>query len=261
MAAFAANSLLNRAAVGGGLIEAMPFALVRVIAGALVLAALARVWPGWRHLAPALWLSLYLVGFSLAYRQLDAGIGALILFAAVQATMLAGALIQGERIGAARLAGAGLALAGLAALVWPGTGAVPALAPALVMAGAGIGWGLYSLAGRGSAAPLADTAANFALAVPLVALATVPAGWGTPQPGGIALAVIGGAVTSGLGYALWYAVLPRLGVARGAAVQLSVPVLALVAGAALLGEAPGPLTLVTCAIILTGVALAMRPTR
>lgn len=261
MAAFAANSVLNRLAVGGGMIDPLPFALVRVTAGALVLTALARSWPGRANLLPALWLTLYLVGFSLAYRTLDAGIGALILFAGVQVTMLAGAAAGGERVPPRRLAGGALALAGLAALLVPGTGAVPAPGPAMAMAAAALGWGLYSLAGRGSVAPLRATAANFVLAVPLVALATLPAGTGTPSVPGLALAVLSGAVTSGLGYALWYAILPALGAARAAVAQLSVPVIALAGGAVILGEGLSAGGSAAAALVMAGVALAVVPGR
>ncbi|MCW1932686.1 DMT family transporter [Pararhodobacter zhoushanensis] len=261
MVAFAANSLLNRAAVGGGLIEALPFALIRVTAGALVLAALARAWPGRANLLPALWLTLYLVGFSLAYRALDSGIGALILFAGVQVTMLAGAVMGGEQPPARRFWGAGLALAGLAGLLLPGADAVPALPPALLMGAAALGWGLYSLAGRRAADPLQATAANFLLATPMVALACLPAGLGDIAPMGWVLAIVSGAVTSGLGYALWYAVLPQLGAARAAAAQLTVPVIALAAGAMLMGERLSSGAVLACAVVLAGVALATLPRR
>ncbi len=261
MVAFAANSLLNRAAVGAGLIDALPFALIRVIAGALVLGALARAKPGRVNLAPALWLTVYLVGFSLAYTALDAGIGALILFAGVQVTMLAGAVIGGEHPPARRFLGAGVALAGLAALLLPGTGAVPTPTPALLMAAAALGWGLYSLAGRGATAPLRATAANFLLAAPMVALAALPFGLPTPSARGVLLAVISGAITSGLGYALWYAVLPRLGAARAAVAQLSVPVIAIGAGALLLGERLSTGAMIAAAVVLAGVALATLPGR
>lgn len=266
MVAFAANSLLNRAAVGTGLIGALPFALVRVVAGAVALGLMARARPGRANLGPALALTLYLAGFSLAYGALDAGIGALILFAMVQATMLAGALIAGERPPARRLAGAALALTGLAALMLPGTGAVPAAGPALVMAAAGVGWGLYSLAGRGATNPLRASASNFLLAVPMVALVTLAAGLspgdGVPLSArGVLLGVIAGALTSGLGYALWYAILPGLGAARAAVVQLSVPVLALIAGALLLGERLGVGALAAAGVTMAGVALASVPAR
>lgn len=261
MLAFAANSLLNRAAVGGGQIGAMPFAVIRVLAGALVLGLLARARPTRANLAPALWLTLYLVGFSLAYAALDAGIGALILFAGVQVTMLAGAVALGEHPPPRRFAGAALALAGLAALLLPGTGAVPGLAPALLMAVAAGGWGLYSLAGRGSAAPLRATAANFLLAAPMVALAALPFGLGEVAPMGVGLALVSGALTSGLGYALWYRVLPELGAGRAAVAQLSVPVIAILGGALWLGEALSLGATLASAVVLAGVALATTPAR
>lgn len=260
MVAFAANSLLNRAAVGGGLIGAMPFAVIRVLAGAAVLGLLARARPTRRTLGPALALALYLIGFSLAYTQLDAGIGALILFAGVQVTMLAGAAAMGEPVPARRYAGAAVALAGLGALLWPGTGAVPGLAPAALMAAAALGWGLYSLAGRGSRDPLRATAANFLLASPVVALAALPFDRAMTLPGA-ALAVIAGAVTSGLGYALWYAVLPQLGAARAAVAQLTVPVIAVAGGVLLLGEALSPAAALASGVVLAGVALAVLPAR
>ncbi|MCB1360118.1 MAG: DMT family transporter [Rhodobacteraceae bacterium] len=261
MVAFAANSLLNRWAVSGGLIAPLPFALIRVAAGALVLGVLARARPTRATLKPAVWLTLYLVGFSLAYSELDAGVGALILFAGVQVTMLAGAALAGDPPTPRRLLGAGVALLGLAGLLWPGTQAVPAPGPALLMGLAALGWGLYSLAGRGGTAPLKATAANFLLATPLVALAVLPAGLGGTQPEGIALAVVAGAVTSGLGYALWYAVLPGLGAQRAAVAQLTVPVIAIAAGALFLGERLSPAALVAAAVVLGGVALATLPAR
>ena len=261
MVAFAANSLLNRVAVGSGEIGAMPFALVRVIAGAVVLALLARARPKLSNIAPALWLTLYLVGFSLAYLALNAGVGALILFAGVQVTMLAGAVIGGERPPTRRFAGAGLALAGLALLLWPGSEGAPAVRPALLMGAAALGWGLYSLAGRKAAQPLQATAANFLLAVPVVALAALPFGWGSPSYQGLALAIVSGALTSGLGYALWYAVLPQLGATRAAVAQLTVPVIAIVAGLFFLGETLSLTAGIACAIVLAGVSLAMLPSR
>ncbi|MEZ5751152.1 MAG: DMT family transporter [Paracoccaceae bacterium] len=261
MVAFAANSLLNRAAVGGGLIDALPFALLRVLAGAVVLAMLARAWPTRRAILPGIWLATYLLGFSLAYVALDAGIGALILFAGVQVTMLAGALFSSEAVPPRRMIGAGIALAGLAGLMVPGAGAVPGVVPALLMAMAAFGWGLYSLAGRGAQTPLRDTAANFLVASPIIALAALPAPWAGTQPAGVALALVAGAITSGLGYALWYRILPRLGASRAAVAQLCVPVIALAAGALLLGETLTGWALGASGVVLAGVALAQFPTR
>ena len=262
MTAFAGNSVLNRLAVADGAIGAEPFAVIRLASGALALAALTAV----RGREPArtgwigpLALLLYLVGFSLAYRGLDAATGALILFGGVQAVMFAGGLIGGERIARARWLGMALATAGLALLLGPGAGASRA-GPAAAMALAALGWGLYSLAGRRAADPLGETAANFLVAtplcLPLLLLAAGPvSGWGA------ALAVVSGAATSGLGYAAWYAVLPRLEASAAGLAQLSVPLIALAGGAALLGEWPGGRFAPAAALILGGIALGLSPAR
>lgn len=264
MTAFAANSLLNRAALAEGQIDALPFALIRVLAGAVVLALLVREWPpaGRAQWGAAVALTAYLVGFSLAYVALDAGIGALILFGLVQVTMLAGAVVTGERPAMRRWAGAALAIIGLGALMLPGVDAVPDAVAAGLMALAALGWGLYSLAGRGAARPLAMTATNFALAVPMVAVLTLPVLFSSEMTAtGVALAVVSGAVTSGLGYALWYAVLPALGAARAAVAQLSVPVIALAGGVLLLGESLTGASAAASLVVLAGVALAILPAR
>lgn len=265
MLAFAANSVLNRWAVGPGHIGAVEFAIIRVISGAAMLAALVvwkrggLVWPGQKgRIAGVLGLSAYLTGFSLAYRGLDAGTGALVLFGTVQVTMFAGALALREVVPMRRWAGAGLALAGLAIIAAPGTaGALPLG----LMAGAGLGWGIYSLAGRGAVDPLAATAWNFLLSVPLMVLLGLMAGVAAPGRSGLLLAVISGAVTSGLGYALWYALLPKLGAARAAVAQLTVPVIAALGGAVLLTELPGPRFWLSAGLVLGGVALASLPYR
>lgn len=267
MAAFAANSVLNRWAVAPGHIGALDFALVRVAAGAAVLAALVAwqrrgtVWPGARgRVGGVLGLSAYLIGFSLAYLGLDAGTGALVLFGMVQVTMFAGALAAREAVPPRRWAGAALALAGLGAMALPGAGA-PAPLPLALMAAAGVGWGVYSLAGRGAADPLAATAWNFVLAVPVLAVPVLALGLGPADATGVALAAVSGAVTSGLGYALWYAILPGLGASRAAVAQLSVPVLAALGGAALLAELPPFRFWPASALVLGGIALATLPRR
>lgn len=269
MTAFAANSVLNRMAVGPGLIDPLVFAALRVLAGAGVLALLATLRGGWRIAGPGrsagvFGLSLYLLGFSLAYLALDAGTGALILFGTVQVTMFAGALIGGEAVPPRRWAGAALALAGLALLVAPGVGAAPPAGAALAMVAAGVGWGVYSLAGRGAGDPLGATAANFLLSVPVVAglaLLLSGAALAAASAEGVALAILSGAVTSGLGYALWYAVLPSLGAARGAVAQLTVPVIAATGGAALLAEPLGLRFALAAALVLGGVGWASWPRR
>ena len=258
MLAFAANSVLNRMAVGAGRIDPVVFAVVRLAAGAAMLAAVlawrGRVWPGWRGRVPGVaGLLVYLFGFSAAYLALDAGTGALILFGVVQITMFAGAAIGGEPLPPRRLGGAALALVGLVVLLAPKGGA---LAPQLAMAAAGVGWGVYSLAGRGQSDALAGTAWNFLLALPLglVVLAVWPGSW---TAGGLALAVVSGAVTSGLGYALWYRVVPELGAGRAAVAQLTVPLIAAAGGFTLIGEAPGAAFWLASGLVLGGVGLAL----
>ncbi len=269
MAAFAANSVLNRMAVTQAAMDPVDFAVVRLLAGAAALALLVvwrrgPVWAGWSGRGAGVFgLLVYLFGFSLAYVDLAAGIGALILFGMVQITMFGGAVIAREDVPATRWLGAGLAFAGLVWLVSPAGQAV-AVAPAAMMAAAGVGWGIYSLAGRGACDPLAATAANFCLAVPVVlAVAVWRFDWAALTGFGVGLAVISGAVTSGMGYALWYAVVPQLGAARAGAAQLSVPILAALAGAVWLGEPLGWRFMVAAAVVLGGVALASvaRPSR
>lgn len=260
MLAFAGNSVLNRMAVAAGHIGAVEFALIRLVSGAamlgLLLALRGRVWPGLAGRGPGVFgLLIYLFGFSFAYRGLDAGTGALILFGAVQVTMFAGAVLAREAVPARRWAGAGLALAGLSLMVLPGASAPP-LTPVLLMAGAGLGWGIYSLAGRRAADPLAATAWNFLLSVPLALLVALASGLVMPSTQGVSLAVISGAVTSCLGYALWYALVPQLGAARAAVAQLTVPILAALGGAVLIAEAPGWRFVVASLLVLGGVALA-----
>lgn len=263
MLAFAANSVLNRMAVGPGLIGPVEFAVIRLLAGAVMLALVARPWrrgEGDTVVTRALGvggLLVYLFGFSFAYLSLEAGTGALILFGAVQVTMFAGALRSGEAIPTLRWAGAALAMAGLFVLAAPGREAVP-FGPLALMALAGAGWGVYSLAGRRARDPLRATALNFLLATPLGLLVLWQAGIEGTDWRGVGLAVLSGALTSGLGYALWYAILPSLGAARAALAQLTVPVLAAAGGAALIAELPDLRFAVAAALVLGGVALGSR---
>ena len=270
MTAFAANSVLTRMAVGPGWIDPLGFALVRLLAGAAMLAVVlgARValwrgvvWPGMGGMmAGAGGLLVYLVGFSLAYQGLDAGTGALILFGVVQVTMFAGAIAAREPVPTGRWIGAGLAFAGLVVLLVPVAGGAVDRHAALAMALAGTGWGIYSLVGRRQADALAATAANFAAAVPVLVVAML---FASPEATaltslGLALAVLSGALTSGLGYALWYALLPSLGAARAAVAQLTVPLIAAAGGVLLLAEVPGWRFGVAAMLVLGGVALASR---
>lgn len=265
MTAFAANSLLNRLAVDSGAITPGAFSFTRVAAGVAMLGLLAmhrrrRMPVGWRQLIGAPALAAYMIGFSQAYRTLDAGVGALILFGAVQITMFLFAALSGSPATGRQVAGAAVAFAGLVWILWPGRGWQAEPAGATMMVVAGVGWGAYTLAGRGEADPVSATAANFAMALPLVALPPYLSGElaAGGAPSGLALAVLSGAVTSGLGYALWYAIVPLIDAAVAALVQLSVPVIALAGGALLLAEAPSPRFLVGTALVLGGIALSLR---
>ena len=263
IAMFAANSLLTRAALADGAIGAGQFGLVRLAAGTLMLAGLVAVTKQRPKIFSAgrvpavLGLWAYMVGFSIAYIWLDAGVGALILFAVVQATMFAGGLISGEDVPPSRWLGMSLATGGLVFLFLPRIGAAPEPRGAAMMVFGGIGFAIYSLVGKKSTSPLSDTAVNFGLATVLMAL--VP--WGsidaTPYTtSGVMLAVISGAITSGVGYALWYLLMPHLGATRAAVAQLSAPALALVGGAVFLAE---PMTLgaiLAAALIMLGVGIA-----
>jgi drug/metabolite transporter (DMT)-like permease len=243
LVAFAANSWLCRAALRSSTIDPQSFTAVRLGTGAVVLALLA----GARRASPvrhgswlsALALFAYAIGFSLAYVRLDTGVGALVLFPAVQLTLLVGGLVAGHRLRWRDGAGVGMALAGLALLAAPGARAPEPWALA-GMAAAGVAWGLYTLRGRGAAgslAPLLATAGNFARALPLALVALWAAGGiAVATPRGLALAAISGGVTSGLGYAVWYAALRGLTPLQAGLVQLAVPVLAALGGVALLGE-------------------------
>jgi drug/metabolite transporter (DMT)-like permease len=261
---FAANSLLCRMALGDGAIDAASFTAVRLASGALVLVLLARSWRGGASggsTISAVALFAYAAPFSYAYLQLGAGVGALVLFAAVQATMIGWGIARGERPRLAVWIGLALALGGLAGLAAPGATSPDPIGLALMTA-AGIAWGVYSLRGRGApGSPLATTAANFARSVPLAAalVAIAAAASGLSASGrGLLLAALSGAVASGLGYSLWYAALPGLTATRAAVLQLLVPVLAAGGGVALLDERVSSRLLVAGAAILGGVALAIR---
>ena len=256
---FAANSLLCRAALRPPLVDFASFTAIRIGSGALTLALLARGrvggdWPS----ASALFV--YAAAFSLAYRQMAAGVGAFLLFGAVQATMIGWGLAKGEKPRALEWLGLLIALGGLALLGLPNA-AAPPVAATLLMLLAGIAWGVYSLRGRSNRAPLAATAGNFVRATPLAALLMVGARAASQPlhalPSGVALAACSGVLASGVGYSLWYAALPHLSATRAAILQLSVPALAAAAAIVLLGEPLVPRLAVAGAVILGGVALAV----
>jgi drug/metabolite transporter (DMT)-like permease len=260
---FAANSLLCRAALARSTIDPASFTAWRLASGAVVLALLClarRAGSPLRHgdWRGALALGLYAIAFAYAYLALHAGVGALLLFGAVQLTMIGVGLWRGERLRARQWLGVALAGGGLAAMKLPLGGAALPWWPMLAMLAAGVAWGVYSLLGRGARAPLALTAGNFLRAAPF-ALA-LP--WLVPHPvsisvEGIGYALLSGALASGLGYALWYAALPSLRATQAAALQLLVPVIAAAAGVAWLGEPTDARLLLGGAAILGGVALAV----
>lgn len=262
MIAFAANSLLCRMALRDTGIDPASFTLIRMLSGALALwlilrardATPVRAHGDWRSAAA---LFAYAIAFSYAYVGLSAGAGALLLFGSVQATMIMVSLARGERFTVWQSVGFALALAGLVALVAPGATAPPWSA-ALLMVLAGIAWGAYSLRGRGNTDPLATTAGNFLRSAPMAigaALLALP--WLAVDANGALLAVLSGALASGVGYAIWYAALRGLSGTSAATVQLSVPAIAALGGVALLAE---PLTLrlvLASAVTLGGIALVI----
>ncbi len=262
---FASNSLLTRGALGSGLLDPATFTLVRLVTGALTLALLVRLRGrragGDESWGSALWLVGYAITFTLAYVRIGAAAGALLLFGAVQVTMIGAGLVSGERPARIDWAGVALALAGLVVLTLPGLTA-PDLAGAALMLVAGVCWGAYSLAGRAGADPLGRTARNFAraglLAVPfmLVSLGSVEV-----TPTGLWLAVASGSLASGVAYTLWYMTLPSLAAWRAAVIQLIVPVVTALGAALLLAEAITPRLVAATALVAAGVWLTVWPSR
>jgi drug/metabolite transporter (DMT)-like permease len=278
MISFASNSLLCRAALKETGVDPASFTFLRIFSGAIALWSLMCVrrkasadrtrsvssallsqralirdgsWPS------ALALFVYAAAFSFAYVALSAGTGALLLFGAVQATMILWGLHKGERLSIIQIAGFFLAIIGLVVLVFPGLSAPP-LASSALMLGAGVAWGIYSLRGKGERNAATATAGNFVRAVPFTtALAVIFAPWTHANLSGTVYAIVSGAVTSGLGYVVWYKALPGLKAASAATVQLSVPVLAATGGILLLGE---PITLrymLASVAVLGGIALVV----
>ncbi|NUH65793.1 DMT family transporter [Sulfitobacter sp. S0837] len=262
MVAFAANSILTRMAVEPGHIDPAGFALLRVAAGAAVLTILVAVrgdrLPLFRRerIAGALSLALYMIGFSLAYLTLDAGLGALILFGVVQIAMFGHGALVGSTPTGRQVSGAAVAFSGLILVLWPSGGGSTDLVGAGLMALAGLGWAAYTIIGRGAGNPLAVTAANFLLCLPLMLLLPLLFG-ATFSTTGIALAVLSGGVTSGLGYALWYVVLKQIDGGTAAVAQLSVPIIAILGGVVMLGEAVSATLLSAAALVLGGILWAL----
>jgi drug/metabolite transporter (DMT)-like permease len=265
MTAFAANSLLCRLALRNGTIDAASFTTIRIVSGAAILWLIARMRDGTMTSAGS-WASgaalfAYAAAFSFAYIELSAAMGALILFCAVQVTMIGWGLWSGERIGASQAAGLCLAIGGLVGLLWPGLSAPPPGSAALMLA-AGIAWGIYSLRGKRSGDPTIATAGNFMRAVPLaVMLSIVTLGGATSDFAGVMYAIASGALASGLGYAVWYTALPGLTATKAATIQLSVPVIAAAAAVVLLDESITLRFVSSSAAILGGIALVVAAKR
>jgi len=267
MIAFAANSLLCRAALKTTAIDPASFTSIRLVSGALALWVICGFRRGggsaWAHgtWCSAFTLFAYAAGFSFAYIHLPAAMGALILFCTVQVTMISYGLIKGERLNSGQVLGFALAIGGLVALLLPGLAAPPPLSAALMIA-AGIAWGVYSLRGKGAKDPTSATAGNFLRSVPFtvalsLAALVILSGGADFDPAGIGYAIASGAITSGIGYAIWYAALPDLTATTAASVQLSVPVIAAFGGITLLGETMSLRLALSSLAILGGIALVI----
>jgi drug/metabolite transporter (DMT)-like permease len=261
MVAFAGNSLLCRAALKHTGIDAASFTTIRLISGAVVLWLVVRVRQG----SPAgvgNWLSafalfVYAAGFSFAYVSLPAATGALLLFGAVQATMISYGIWSGERLLKLQIIGLLLAFGGLIALFLPGISAPP-LYGSILMFGAGVAWGIYSLLGQGAGDPTGITTGNFLRAIPITAAMSIFTLSGSSiDTAGFWYAVLSGALTSGIGYAIWYTVLPVLKATNAATIQLSVPIIAALGGVILLGERMSLRLVLASVAILGGIALVI----
>jgi len=246
--AFAGNSLLCRAALTHTHIDAASFTTVRLLSGALVLTCLVRLRGG---------AFAYAAGFSFSYLHLTAAAGALLLFGAVQTTMIGHGIWSGERLRSLQIVGLILACGGLVGLLLPGLSAPP-LAAAVLMLGAGVAWGVYSLHGRRGGDSLKVTAGNFARAAPFaLTLTLLLSARASPDLAGIGYAILSGAVASGVGYAIWYAALPSMKSTTAATVQLSVPILAALGGVLFLGESLTLRLLLASVAIIGGIALVV----
>ncbi len=268
---FAANSVLNRMALGGGKIDASSYIGMRLVTGAAALwimhASASRKWNPMADLdaivvkgslLSAFWLLLYGIAFSFAYLSLAAGMGAFILFGTVQTTMLATSYFQGDRPTVATWVGLAIAVSGLAYLTLPGLSAPDPLGSALMVV-AGIAWGIYTLRGkRSQKSPLETTTLNFVFSVPMVLLFCffMLSGANITWEGAV-YATLSGVVASGMGYVAWYAALRGLGIAQAALLQLLVPIIAALGGVALLSEAVTTRLLIAGLMIVAGIALAL----
>ena len=261
MLAFAANSVLCRLALAEQQIDPMSFSLIRVCSGAAVLLLLyifsvqkAKI--QW-NIKNGFSLALYIVAFSMAYLHIDAGVGALLLFGTVQLSMVGYGLCHGEKINIQRGAGLGIAILGIFILLLPGATA-PNLVYVAIMVLSGIGWAMYSIAGKNMQNPLASTLANFVMAIPFVLLAYVAfytQSFAKPQ--GVLLAVLSGGLASSGAYVLWYAIVKHIDRVTASTVQLSVPCLAILGGSLFIGETIGLRIVLSTVIVLLGIFLVI----
>ncbi len=261
MVAFAGNSLLCRIALKDTSIDAASFTAIRLISGAVVLWLIVQMrrgtFTGGGNWSSAFALFAYAAGFSFAYVSLSAATGALLLFGAVQTTMIGYGIYAGERLRTLQIIGLFLALAGLVILLLPGLTAPP-LAGSTLMLGAGVAWGIYSLRGKAAGDPLRVTAGNFLRVVPIaVVLSLIMLSGSSLDTAGFWYAVASGALASGIGYAIWYTVLPALKATSAATVQLSVPVIAAAGGVVMLGESISLRLVLASIAILGGIALVI----
>lgn len=262
LVAFAFNSILCRMALRTGEADAAGFTAVRLASGAVALIVISYFFSETKSLKRGNWISAfflfaYAICFSFAYIGLTAGAGALVLFGAVQFTMIAVAIFRGERPRALEWSGLLIALGGLVYLVFPGLSAPPLFASVL-MAAAGVAWGFYTLRGKGSGDPLGDTTGNFIRSVPMIVIAAIPFFAQIDlSTRGIVLAVLSGAVASGVGYTVWYFAIKHHTATRAAVLQLSVPVIAAFGGVILLSEAMSVRLLIASALILGGIAMTI----
>lgn len=264
MCAFAANSLLVRFSLVTHGMDPLGFASIRTAAGAVMLwvlvfgrqAAFPVIFSVGRA-AGATALAGYMIAFSWAYISLDAGLGALILFGVIQIVMFGWTVWRGTLIPLLRWVGSGIALLGLCVLLWPSGPAIVPVGGAISMVVAGISWAAYTLMGRAESDPLGATASNFLLCLPLVLGVTVWIGIDALPFAGVLTAVVAGAITSGLGYALWYRLLPQLQTTVAGIAQLSVPVLAVAAGTVILDEAVTLRLFLAAALVLGGIGVSL----
>lgn len=263
LVAFAGNSILCRMALGGNAIDPASFTLVRLLAGAVVLAVILKLKTNSRGVRSrgswraALMLFVYALAFSYAYLSLNTAAGALVLFGSVQIVMILVSLLKGGKLHWFEVIGVVIAFSGLVYLVFPGVSA-PSLGGFLLMTLAGIAWALYTIAGKGSADPLSDTAYNFIRTLPLlILLGGVAIMQCDITLGGICLALLSGGVTSGIGYSIWYSVVKKISVVQAAVVQLFVPIIAAVGGVIFVNESLSYRIILSSIFTLSGILVVM----